>query len=526
MLDSIRRCGYGNITVNGHDLKQAYTNVSSQGKGLVPASSNQGSRDHILEAEWEFSCLQDQPGGSATAEDPARAQFLSFTINKIDGQAIDGGSGFTASFRQHPDSQLFRIEPELLPVPDSSSTSDWLDQSSESVVSEADNSDDDMRDSAMDSFDAEIAELKELKQEAKRIRIAIKEQKRVIWRHFKTEVRKQLKAAKEEIRKCESVRCAFHTAFHKMRAGFRFMHSKFCQSKKHDAQDGHKSRWQRFWTLTWNRPSSPLAIHSHPSAHKSQTAFSFSGSSTGQTHSHPGKAATLGEKEDWASYRQTNQKSHHYFTHAAFIAAEIMACALIPISLFLFIYYHCSHSRRAERRWQRESRRTARVVNNARRRRAFRRWWKNLGRDPRITDYEEKRALVLEQERVLECAMQREIRDLRAAADAVSSMVSGEDDRSIDRSPAGPNIPSQHVMNRGDSLPDYRSEASYGEPPPVYEEDNNDGASLSGVVVDGFQYGGSLGTHYAQASTPRSSVFGSNDGSVYSSDEEATGAKD
>lgn len=211
------------------------------------------------------------------------------------------------------------------------------------------------------------------------------------------------------------------------------------------------------------------------------------------------------------------------------MAAEIMVCVLIPASLFLFIYHYCSHSRRAERRWRQESRRAALAVSNAHRRRTFLRWWENFGRDPRITDYEEKRALVMQQEQILECAMQREIRDLRAAADAVSSMVSGEDDRSAPRSAVVPNVPGHNTRSRRDSLPDYRSEASYGEPPPGYETDEADSASLSGVVVDGFQYGNGLGTHYAPSSTvstPRSSVFGSNSGSDYSSDKDAAGAKD
>jgi hypothetical protein len=120
----------------------------------------------------------------------------------------------------------------------------------------------------------------------------------------------------------------------------------------------------------------------------------------------------------------------------------------------------------------------------------------------RIDDYEEKRALIHEQEGILESAMQEEIRQLRAAHVVVNSIIQAEEGRA-NLHLAGmmaelPGIQSR-PLSRTNSLPDYRSESDSSEPP-AYEDDEDS----SDVVVDGFrEYTPSTTTIW----TPDSSVI-------------------
>ena len=178
-------------------------------------------------------------------------------------------------------------------------------------------------------------------------------------------------------------------------------------------------------------------------------------------------------------------------------------------SLLAVIRHKCSSLRtRTERAAAREERLNARAYRRAARQHAWRNWWRGnwVRRDnQRIADYEEKRALIADQEGVLEDAMQEEIRQLRAAHDVVNDLVrDAEEGRAITHAPCHcrhqqprapysplstastypptslPEIPSR-PLSRTDSLPSYRSDAPTE--PPNYDSDRD----MAEVVADGFR---------------------------------------
>lgn len=528
-------CGYGYITVNDLLLPQEATSLSSWGQGLVPAANANSGAVHAVNAEWEFSCLFAPPDSERDQlhqqDDAARAQFMVFKIKDIDGHALPCGQvGFTVSYKQSAVPQLFRIESEAYPVPDAHSTRDWMASPSPDAAPVESPSLDE-GETELSEFEVQVRELQRLKAEAEELRKVMKEQQRVVWRHFKAE----LKGLQGEIDQCEDIRCTINTAFQKAHwaiktvcGGFRPAHQESRTSPRPEEVVG----WQRFWNLPWGKTDSSVEPHPSPckpptdSVDRTQAGISMSdpshdhrnecsasgteavlvGSGTKPRSPHSTHAARLSQHED-------------YLFDLALVVIQVLAIVALPLCLFIILLRQCVCRRRVKDRGAHESRRSADVIRRSHRRMAFRKWWANLWRDRRILDYEEKRALILEQERILELAMQDEIRQLQSAAEVVSSMVSGDDRNGSIASVRTP-YQEHRRLSRRDSLPDYRSEASYGEPPPMY--DDGDGA-LAELVVDGFQYQSTHGSSDRTISTdwtPDSSVVGTSVRGDISSDEE------
>lgn len=216
-----------------------------------------------------------------------------------------------------------------------------------------------------------------------------------------------------------------------------------------------------------------------------------------------------------------------------------------------FLRRRCmSLRKRAERAAERERRASERLYRRDARRQAWRDWWYGIRRGTpgrRTGDYEEKRTLILQQEGVLEEAMQdeirqlriqEEIRQLRNTRDAVDDLVRAEEGRSVyppiyplASSSSSSTLPGgfSHIptpitiphatscrfpsprpnhhddlddhppspLSRTSSLPDYKTEAS--SEPPAYDTDDE-------MVHDGFSdYSPSMRTQ-GSAWTPGSSI--------------------
>jgi hypothetical protein len=212
------------------------------------------------------------------------------------------------------------------------------------------------------------------------------------------------------------------------------------------------------------------------------------------------------------------------------IALEIALGLLCCGCLVAVIRHKCSSLRtRTERAAAREERLNAAAYRRAARKHAWRNWWRGnwVRRDQeRLEDYEEKRALISEQEGVLEDAMQEEIRQLRAAHNVVNDLVrDAEEGRVINHMPCNchrqpprpysplstastypptslPEIPSR-PLSRTDSLPSYRSDTPTE--PPSYESE----VDMSEAVANGFrQYTAAASTTSEVSShwTPDSSI--------------------
>ena len=137
--------------------------------------------------------------------------------------------------------------------------------------------------------------------------------------------------------------------------------------------------------------------------------------------------------------------------------------------------------RRADRASRREERRARCEYRRAAHRHRISSWW--AAHNPRrrsaagTTDYEEKRALILQQEGVLEAVMQTEIRNLEVAAELEEgrrgARVISQSRQELDGQP-GTSRPNEQGF--------YTIE--YSAPPPQYEAELDDDM----MVVDGFGY--------------------------------------
>jgi len=148
--------------------------------------------------------------------------------------------------------------------------------------------------------------------------------------------------------------------------------------------------------------------------------------------------------------------------------------------------------RRAERAARREELRTKRLYQKAACKHKWRTFWKQLRRQ--VTgDYEEKRAMILEQEGISPDSLQRHILTLRDATDLVRNLVAAEEGRAqADYRAAPARYQSSYQSPYSSSTYDAgvgssrgtESLPSYAPPPPRYEEE------LEGeiTVVDGFMY--------------------------------------
>lgn len=140
--------------------------------------------------------------------------------------------------------------------------------------------------------------------------------------------------------------------------------------------------------------------------------------------------------------------------------------------------------RRAERAARREERRTKKLYRKAACRHKLLSWWKRSRTTS--SNYEEKRRMILEQEGILEEAMQKEIQDLQITSDFVRDIMRAEEGRathSRNHTCHRAYTPAELEAGVG---PSRLSEIPplYSAPPPRYEEE------LAGeiTVVDGFTY--------------------------------------
>ncbi|KAI9715937.1 MAG: hypothetical protein M1828_000525 [Chrysothrix sp. TS-e1954] len=144
----------------------------------------------------------------------------------------------------------------------------------------------------------------------------------------------------------------------------------------------------------------------------------------------------------------------------------------------------CSPRAKADRAARREERRTRREYRSLARRKAWKDWVRSrLSRGDRrasrrTNDYEEKRALILAQENVLEAAMQREITALERENSSVN-----DDECSISAAERGHGMARSRSHSNGTrSLPAYRSRASSGRPPSYTEIDHTAASSMTSLV--------------------------------------------
>ena len=466
VLALVKPCGVSNVRLSGQALAQEWDGVEASGSGVITTQSVSGLGIRKLTASWKSSCIFDtvpHDGSNSYGQDVA--QVLTFTVDQVDGKDIGAGSGFTVSFKQIIP-EVLRIS--LVPVPsagEAESAEEWRNPPPalrwSSLTPERKGS------STLATIEDEVTQLRQLKAEAKEVNRLIKDKKKTI----KALIKQDYESFKAEIRQCDNIRCVIKAMLHKARGAMRVA----CQRFKHGKHGhGHHHHHQQHASLPQTSTDAP-----------SSSSPNDQGSSASHPHLRP-------------HFLPHELEDEHYHSPLHRILKALKLCAILLgiVSFFGFILRRCRNPRRrAEYAARREERRTRRLYRRAAYRQRWRDWF--CRRQPRSGPspgpYDEKRALIIQQESILETAMQAEIRELRNAHEVVNDMVRAEEGRFIHELDGG----ITGVRPRTLSLPDYDSRSESGSTePPTYEE-QMEGAS----VVDGFQY-----TPEGTRSTPASSV--------------------
>jgi hypothetical protein len=473
-------CGTSNITLNGIYLPQEWNGDSASGSGsysgVTDLQQNAWYLQRQLDLEWTSACLR------GVEETDEAAQVLTVTIKGIDGKPLDRPSGFTVSFKQHTSPpSLLRLESTPNPSASNKETAQsWREPPTHLRLAVVNNTvEPENIDPPVHSIEDNIRELKALQFELQLLQQAVAEKKKFI----NSQLRKEVKSFTEEINECHSIPCVIRTITHKAHGAWKIAIVRF-QSYRRPEEMGRPEHLDAYAQAYGHVPQlSGLHMKVPPGPQASSTP----------------------ELDDETPYDLPPRPSK---PSPYVVALEITLGLLCCGCLIATIRHKCSSLRtRTDRAAAREERHNLAAYRRAARKHAWRRWWRGNWRkdDERIADYEEKRALIQEQEGVLEDAMQEEIRQLREAHNVVNDLVRDcEEGRVIRHAPCNchraappvvpyspslastypptslPELPSR-PLSRTDTLPSYRS----GPPsePPNYESE----VDMAEVVANGFR---------------------------------------
>ncbi|KAK8187814.1 uncharacterized protein BKA78DRAFT_171246 [Phyllosticta capitalensis] len=596
VFPSAQPCGQSNITLNGQPLTQHWENVHAEGAGLI-AAHHEPQRQ--LNLTWETLCLFDtlpeSDESSAAADDVA--QLLTVKVHDIDDKPVGGCKGFTASFKQFAQKvDLLRLATK--PIRSASGdVEDWRNPPAalRLVPVDFDHFPEGFYHQGP-SIEQEIQLLQDLEAEEKELHHRIGLQKERI----KALIKDNAHGFPGDASKCDNISCILKSFFHKAHGAIRIIYVKLrpghgrhhgheMMGHHHHGPQGHDQAFYETSRLSEHHGHDQMGGHREHGSHREEGPEHdiHRGRPDHGPHREPGPP---GMKFDMPPPPPPpgppppfpppfpppppmdgtgrfppppgpppppygngpppppppfggpppfgpHHGPHHgppRIVHILMTLASISGLAFV----FKFIKKHClSLRKRTELRAACEERRTAREYRRLARRHAWNKWWSGRNGDwERRGDYEEKRALILEQEDRLEEAMQDEIRQLQTAQELAHDIVRAEEGRFMPgpsncrgcahaahhhhvphmaQYPHGgmypgapPPAPHVHVhptaMSQTTSLPSYKSELNSvvdtDDAPPAYEED----ADSSDIVVDGFRpYNPSVTT---TAYTPESSI--------------------
>lgn len=451
-----------------------------------------------LDLEWNSACLH---GNEETDE---AAQVLTVSIKAIDGKVLDIPSGFTVSFKQQTSPpSLLRLEP----VPNQAAGNDdvapsWRNPPTHLRVLFLNHT---LSASPNRSLEEDILELQVLEAQLKKLQQAIAEKKTSITFRLSNETT----SLKEDINNCDGLACIIKAVAHKAHGAWQVAIIRLKPSQSEDMGRPDLDAYAPARLSSSQKSGGSVKVESEGSIKVESESVSVN------AQPYEGSSNELPPRPT---------KTSPYI-----IALEVTLSLLCCGCLVAVIRHKCSSLRtRTERAAAREERNTAKAYRRAARRHAWRNWWRGNWRKDRerIEDYEEKRALINEQEGVLEDVMQQEIRQLRAAHDVVNDLVREAEEGRVTAGPIAPcnchrtshpyspsiastypptslpDIPSR-PLSRTDSLPSYRSDPP--SEPPNYDSDMD----MSGIVANGFRpYTSSESTTSEATShwTPDSSV--------------------
>lgn len=437
------------------------------------------------------------------------AQVLTLTVETVDEDQPRSLAGFTLSFKQYPILELLRLS--LSPEEDARSfpeSETWRDPPAHlrlpsGVTDEVPATDN----GQLLSLEDQLKELQSLEFAADALVKTIEEKKKFINSKFPDFT----KGLKQEIKDCDSFSCVVraigdrvHNAARAAYVNFHKSHHAYTMWQSNTAGGQAPTMLSNAGVITTPEDahchdSSPVARPPHYKVPVTTPNEKTSAYNTSQPH------------KDEPQWRDAADPS-------IFIVILKFFAAITGLTFLFKLLRMCcmSDRKRVERAAERERRATEKLYKCAARKQSWRDWWNGRKRGKpgyRAGDYEEKRGLILQQESILEGAMQdeiqqlairEEIRQLRSTRDAVDDLVRAEEGRNVlprysatgssshplgfQRIPAPITIPSatsrvypmhEHdydhddhpgtPLSRTSSLPDYKTEAS--SEPPGYESD-------------------------------------------------------
>ncbi|KAE9963040.1 hypothetical protein BLS_009753 [Venturia inaequalis] len=429
---SEKPCGSSNLTLNGVTLTQEWESAGVHAQGLASVNSS----GHELNLFLRSDCLYGAEGSSA----PSATQLLTFTIEKINNQIINSISGFSLSFKQAPSPELLRLS--VVPdfeARDPSYSEGWRNPPANlRLVPISENTEDFARQLTIADH---IEDLNRLEAQVALLQNLIDEKKELI----KAEIKEGAYAFKEELKQCESLVCIIKAIGRKVRAAAHVVYLKFHPT--------HQSFTTEFSTAGSQAPTKMAVSTDIPQAPDAARCADGKPSCrpTIQLCRNCRNEADLDEKNGSGS---TVAPVHPLHTEQTYRDAQPPSnwTLLLKIVLFItgiafliaFCKRRCMSLRiQTERAADRERRNAERLYKCQSRRQAWKDWWHgrrrgNPGRRP--GDYDEKRALILQQEGILESIaqdeisqlqIQAEIENLRRTRDQVDNIIRAEEGRSL-----------------------------------------------------------------------------------------------
>ncbi|KAI3329424.1 hypothetical protein HD806DRAFT_285803 [Xylariaceae sp. AK1471] len=506
ILESTTPCGYGNITVNGESLPQ-----DDIGLGSGSITTEDGN---VLVADWKFTCVH--------LEQDSQVQLLSFNVLSVDGRKVED-LAFSVQFRQTAPVSISYIDGPPAKLRWSSGP--------------------DSPDNHHASLEDELAELKMLKEQLLMLERSIALKVAHISKIFNFDRPEELLQDAD----CDSLKCLFKKYYHEVKGMASRLYYGGREERNSLAGQSGRSRWpiphhgerhgdqQHPWLPSHhdNQPTSPRPQLSPPSPnHQGQhplTDMNDLGKDFDSLPSlqNPGRVSSM-DKTKHLKY-VANESTNDGFHRALRIILPALVLSVLIMSVLISILSVRYLRQRRQDRWEQRRRRVresrdacnALVVTKSL---DLIEWLRDGLRRQSVADEEkqsatrcshestdsedeEKYAVMRrshesmdseEEEDALSTTMEEEIAQFRAAAGAVSNLISAEEGRGRR---------SQHPLTRPrrDSTPSSITSAcptyrSVDDTLPPYDEN-----SSPEYVVDGFRYtpGSSIS---AGATTTRASL--------------------
>ncbi|KAL9114457.1 MAG: hypothetical protein Q9227_001538 [Pyrenula ochraceoflavens] len=500
------RCQDAKLSLNGRNLFQSWDGIDGWDNGFIDSFLTNGQSLEPIEASWQSSCVSSSR--TDDVEHVTTAQVLSFIIHRIGQEVTEFPSGFTVSFRpDQPVAEFLRLANAPVEVShDARFTNLWADPEGKERIK--------LTESNLKAHNNELNQLlnevKHLESEEEQIKDLLQQKLNLV--HHLTDAQ-----CGPQTHHCHGLKCAFQAVLGKVPEFARIVSAKLRGSVPTRDQCRAISALSTPWDSSDSQQhfATPSIFPEFDQSVKADPLPSFH-----KHHSPPGHIQP--QQDDLPPGHHPPHRPHHHHYDLRHDIRNILVFILVALicgSVFKAFHTGCfaNPRRRAERLARREERHNRRMYRQAKALHRWNQFWERgvFRRQPsRNSYYEEKRAMVIEQEGILENVMQEDIRALELAHEIVGEMMDAEEGRSrlyhranrLRYNAAASSSSRQASRLRTDSLPRYQSETgSEGPPPPRYEEE------LGGeiVVVDGFQYTPSTSVNDVDES-PDSSVVDCN----------------